>query len=96
MPQYHLDQILNSANKIAIFSHKDTAMKYFDEEYENATAFSALTSSTLSNNFFVSDAFIGSSTARDEVGSLVVKVLKGTATIDEAYATALRNCRKDQ
>ena len=64
--------------------------------YENATALAAKTSSTLSNNFFVSDAFIGSSTARDEVGELVVKVLKGTATIDQAYEVALRNCRKDQ
>ena len=64
--------------------------------YENITALSAQTSSSLSDNFFVSDAFIGSSTARDEVGELVVKVLKGTATLDKAFEDALRNCNKNK
>ncbi|MDE6946511.1 MAG: extracellular solute-binding protein [Anaeroplasmataceae bacterium] len=62
---------------------------------KNVAALAAKTSQTFSDSFFVSDAFIGSSTARDEVGELVVNVLKGTATLEDAFATALRNCNKD-
>ena len=36
---------------------------------------------------------MGSSNARDEVEALVQAVLVGT-TIDEAYATAIKNCNK--
>lgn len=63
--------------------------------YDNITALSASTSSRLSENFFVSDAFIGSSSARDEVGDLILKVLRGTTSLDKAFEEALRNCRKD-
>lgn len=63
--------------------------------YDNITALSASTSSRLSESFFVSDAFIGSSSARDEVGDLILKVLRKTATLDKAFEEALRNCRKD-
>lgn len=62
--------------------------------YDNAIALAAKTSSTLSDNFFVSDAFVGSSTARDEVGELVVRVLRGTHNLNDAFALALRNCRE--
>ena len=43
--------------------------------------------------FYTSVAFMGSSNARDEVEALVQAVLVGTP-IDEAYATAIKNCNK--
>ena len=68
-------------------------------ESQNVTALSAKTSSTLSDHFFVSPAFNGSSTARDEVGALIQKVIKNVkttsnldSTIDSAFKDAIANC----
>lgn len=64
---------------------------------EGITALSAQACLTLSetNSFFVSDAFVGSSTARTEVGKIIQNVLKLGTSLDEAFATAITNCNKD-
>lgn len=46
----------------------------------------------LSNRFFVSPAFVGSSTARSQVQSVVQYVLLGQRTAQEALAEAYKNC----
>ncbi|HIT50302.1 MAG TPA: extracellular solute-binding protein [Candidatus Pelethenecus faecipullorum] len=61
-------------------------------ESQNVTALSASVSRTLVDNYFVSPAFMGSSTARDEVGNLIVNVLRGT-DIDRAFKDAINNCK---
>ena len=44
------------------------------------------------NNFFVSPAFIGSSTARTQVGNVVLYCMKGQKTADTALKQAYKNC----
>ena len=61
-------------------------------ESQNVTALSASISRTLVDNYFVSPAFMGSSTARDEVGNLIVNVLRDT-DIDRAFKDAINNCK---
>ena len=63
------------------------------------TALSVKVSLEQEKAYFVSPAFNGSSTARDEVGSLMTKilVLEGTANevkskIDEAFQDAIDEC----
>lgn len=61
--------------------------------FDNIAALSAQVSAGLSDNFFVSPAFRGSSTARDQVGTLIINILKGVSNIDKAFEDALKNCR---
>jgi multiple sugar transport system substrate-binding protein len=42
--------------------------------------------------YFVSPAFVGSSTARTEVGSIITKVLGNQRTIDQAFEEAIAEC----
>ena len=42
--------------------------------------------------YYYSPAFVGSSTARDEVGTLLSAVISGTKTMDKAFQDALDNC----
>ena len=42
--------------------------------------------------YFYSDVFAGSATARDEVGGIVSNVLLGTKDINTAFDDALTNC----
>ena len=42
--------------------------------------------------YFTSPAFVGSSTARDQVGALLEAVISGSKTIDTAFADALAEC----
>ncbi|MCQ2776547.1 MAG: extracellular solute-binding protein [Bacilli bacterium] len=46
----------------------------------------------LKDRFFVSPAFKGSSTARDEMDGIVANVFLGTKTVDQAFTDALTNC----
>lgn len=43
--------------------------------------------------YYTSPAFVGSSQARDAVGSLLDSVLQGTQTVDEAFKTALNELK---
>ena len=50
------------------------------------------------DNYFTSAVFVGSSTARDEVGSLIVKIMSDTsgnidAAIDSYFEAAIKECR---
>ena len=42
--------------------------------------------------YYVSPAFLGSSKARDEVGTLMVAAITGAKTIDKAFADAIEEC----
>lgn len=42
--------------------------------------------------YFTSAAFNGSSTARDEVGNIIVNVISGTKSIDSAFKNAMDEC----
>lgn len=53
---------------------------------------SVLTCSEQDSYSFISPAFIGSSTARDEVGSLLVSAVTGAKTIDQAFQDAIDEC----
>jgi multiple sugar transport system substrate-binding protein len=44
-----------------------------------------------SDKYFTSPTFVGSSQARDEVGNIIVNVLKGTA-VQAAFDQAVQNC----
>lgn len=60
----------------------------------NIAAKAAKTSSDMSEYYFVSPAFDGSSAARDAVGQLVVNVLQDTYTLDQAFINAVRSCTR--
>lgn len=47
---------------------------------------------TLQENYFVSPAFIGSATARDQVGGIITQVLLNNKTIDKAFQDAKTKC----
>lgn len=55
-------------------------------------ALTAKISSDLTNNYYTSPAFVGSSTARDQVGSLFVAAISNTKTIANAFADAILEC----
>ncbi len=44
------------------------------------------------NYYYTSPAFIGSSTARDQVGELLVAVMSGAKTTDKAFSDAIAEC----
>ena len=46
----------------------------------------------LTDNFFTSPAFIGSSTARTQVGNVLYYVMRGEKTAEQALKDAYRNC----
>ena len=56
------------------------------------TAQAALVASTMTDRFFTSPAFKGSSTAREQVGSALVFVIQSQKDADEALGDAYRNC----
>lgn len=85
-------------NPVLKSTYENPVYKEFLESsdgYDNIAALAAKISSTLSDSFFVSDAFVGSSTARDEVGNLIKNVI-GTnkMSLDKAFEYALQQCRK--
>ena len=58
----------------------------------NITAVAAKVASTMSERFFTSPAFKGSSTAREQVGAALVFVIQSQKDADEALANAYKNC----
>ena len=55
-------------------------------------ALAAKASNDMVEAYYTSPAFVGSSTARDEVGNLMVAVLTGTKDIDKAFKEAIAAC----
>lgn len=74
----------------SIFDDED----YIDGLKDEGTsvAMAQLAARELSDWFFVSDAFDGSSNARTQVGNAVVYVIKGEKTADRALKDAYQNC----
>ena len=66
------------------------------EEWLDGTDITAVTakmSSTITDWFFTSPAFVGSSTARDQVGSALTGLLAGTyKSAESALSNAVKNC----
>lgn len=69
------------------------------EEYEtflqdetNIVAVTANVAKEMTPYYFTSPAFVGSSTARDEMNAALTYVLKGNKTADKALRDALTNC----
>ena len=58
----------------------------------NITAVAAEVASTMSDRFFTSPAFKGSSTAREQVGTALVYAMQSQKTPEEALEDAYRNC----
>ena len=61
-------------------------------EEGNITATAAKVAKTLTDYFYTSPAFVGSSTARDQVGTALVFALRGEKTAEQALADAYKNC----
>ena len=55
-------------------------------------ALTAKLSSTLADNYYTSPAFIGSSTARDQVGSLFVAAITKSKSVSDAFRDAILEC----
>lgn len=61
-------------------------------ESDNITAAAARVASTMSDRFYTSPAFKGSSTAREQVGTALVYAIQSQKTPAEALEDAYRNC----
>lgn len=59
---------------------------------DSITAQAANVAKDLSDRFYTSPAFVGSSTARDQVGTALYYALTGQKTAEQALADAYKNC----
>ena len=59
---------------------------------DSITAVAASVATTMVNDFFTSPAFVGSSTARTQVGNVIVYVITGQKSAAKALADAYSNC----
>ena len=67
----------------------------FIEDGESYAEAALVTQNDINGQFYNSAVFTGSATLRTEVGSLVTNVLNGKASLDDAFATAINNAKKD-
>lgn len=61
-------------------------------EGSDITAVAAKVAKTMTDSFFTSPAFVGSSTARTQVGNVVVYALTGEKSAEKALVDAMKNC----
>ena len=59
---------------------------------ENIAALSAKVCMEQADAYYTSPAFVGSSTARDQVGALLEAVVTGSKTVDQAFQDAIDEC----
>ena len=59
---------------------------------DSITAVAASTAASMANRFFTSPAFVGSSTARTQVGNVVLYAMTGSKTPEKALQDAVANC----
>ncbi|MBQ3935108.1 MAG: hypothetical protein II715_04750, partial [Clostridia bacterium] len=59
---------------------------------DSITAVAASVATTMVDDFFTSPAFVGSSTARTQVGNVIVYVITGQKSAAKALADAYSNC----
>ena len=67
----------------------------FIEGGEGYAEAALVTQNDINGRYYNSAVFPGSATLRKEVGSLVTNVLNGKSTLDDAFATAINNAKKD-
>lgn len=67
----------------------------FIEGGEGYAEAALVTQNDIAGRYYNSAVFPGSATLRKEVGSLVTNVLNGKSTLDDAFATAINNAKKD-
>ena len=67
----------------------------FIEEGEGYAEAALVTQNDIAGRYYNSAVFPGSATLRKEVGSLVTNVLNGKSALDDAFATAIKNAKKD-
>ena len=67
----------------------------FIEQGEGYAEAALVTQNDIQGRYYNSAVFPGSATLRKEVGSLVTNVLNGKSTLDDAFATAINNAKKD-
>jgi len=77
---------------VRLSSYETETYKDFSHETTNLMNKVASLSSSLLDSYFNSPVFVGSATARKEVGSLVTSVLLGSKSVDDAFTQALSNC----
>lgn len=61
-------------------------------ESDSITAVAASVATTMTDDFFTSPAFVGSSTAREQVGNVIVYAITGQKSAAKALADAYSNC----
>ena len=67
--------------------------KYVEHlEEDSITAVAAKVATTMTNDFFTSPAFVGSSTARTQVGNILVYTLTGQKSAEKALKDGYTNC----
>ena len=67
----------------------------FIEGGEGYAEAALVTQNDIAGRYYNSAVFPGSATLRKEVGSLVTNVLNGKSALDDAFATAINNAKKD-
>ena len=67
----------------------------FIEQGEGYAEAALVTQNDIAGRYYNSAVFPGSATLRKEVGSLVTNVLNGKSALDDAFATAINNAKKD-
>lgn len=77
----------------------DVYLEWLDSASGTADGIAALSASVCmqqADRYFTSPAFVGSSDARDQVGSLLQSVFQGQQTVDEAFEYAISECLAGQ
>ena len=83
--------VLKSASTIEDYA---TWLNEADGKSANGVkALAAKVSNEMVNNYYTSSAFVGSSTARSQVGQLFVAVMTGSKDMDKAFKEAVAACR---
>ena len=83
----------NSYDPIRISSYETSAYKTWTDMAGSGLKYDipAMTA-TLKNNYITSPVFIGSSTARNEIGNIISYIYSSNYTVDQAFKIAIDNC----
>lgn len=87
--------ILTGYEPVRVSSYEsDVYQLHLNAEGENINLFTKTANTTINmrNSYFYSPVFIGSATARDEVGGIIANVLLGQKTVEAAFNDALTAC----
>ncbi len=93
-----LDPTFQASFSLASGYNPSRVSTYDIEEYDTALnentiiAAAAKVAKTMTNDFFTSPAFVGSSMAREQVGKALAYAVAGEKSADDALQDAMRNC----